>query len=82
MDYKVCGVFGAEKNKEENKEEKYYFKLNDFEQSVLLEVVNQSGESIANILIIGKKTGKVTRTECVSDKIGFDLDSCGRVKVE
>lgn len=78
MSYKVCGVFDAEKNKEE----KYYFKLTDFEQSVSLEVVNQSGESIANICIISKRTGKVTRIECISDKLGFDLDLWGRVKVE
>ena len=78
MDYKVCGVFDAEKNKEE----KYYFKLNDFEQSVSLEVVNQSGESIANICIISKKTGKITRIGCVPDKLGFDLTWDGMVKVE
>lgn len=78
MDYKVCGVFDAEKNKEE----KYYFKLNDFEQSVSLEVVNQSGESIENICIISKTTGKITRIDCITDKLGFDLTLDGMVKVE
>lgn len=76
MDYKVCGVFGAEKNKEE----KYYFKLNDFEQSVSLEVVNQSGESIANICIISKKSGKITRISGVTKKLGFDLTWDGMVR--
>ena len=78
MSYKVCGVYNAEKIAEE----KYYFKLTDCGDNAILSVVNQDGEVIANILMISKKTGKVTRTECVSDKIGFDLDSCGRVKVE
>ena len=39
MVYKVCGVFDAEKIKEEKKET-YYFKLTDFEQVVSLDVVN------------------------------------------
>ncbi len=78
MDYKVCGVFDAEKNKEE----KYYFKLNDFEQNVTLDAVNQSGESIANICIISKKSGKITRIGCVTKKLGFDLTWDGKVKVE
>ena len=78
MSYKVCGVYNAEKIAEE----KYYFKLTDCGDNAVLSVVNQDGEVIANILMISKKTGEVTRIECVSDKIGFDLDSCGRVKVE
>lgn len=81
MDYKVCGVFDAEKIKEE-KEEKYYFKLTDFEQSVSLEVVNQNGESIANICIISKKSGKINRIGSVTNKLGFDLTWDERVKVE
>ena len=80
MDYKVCGVFDAEKIKEEKKET-YYFKLTDFEQSVLLEVVNQSGEFIAKICIISKKSGKITRIGCVTDKLGFDLTWDGMVRV-
>jgi len=79
MGYKVCGVFDAEKIKEE---EKYFFKLTDCGDNAVLSVVNQDGEVIANILMISKKTGKVTRIECVSDKLGFDLDLWRRVKVE
>lgn len=78
MSYKVCGVYNAEKIVEE----KYYFKLTDCGDNAVLSVVNQDGKDIANILMISKKTGKVTRIECVSDKIGFDLDIWGRVKVE
>ena len=78
VDYKVCGVFDAEMIKEE----KYYFKLTDCGDNAVLSVVNQDGEVIANILMISKKTGKVTRIECVSDKLGFDLDLWRRVKVE
>ena len=79
MSYKVCGVYNAEKIKEE---EKYFFKLTDCGDNAVLSVVNQDGEVIANILMISKKTGKVTRIECVSDKLGFDLDLWRRVKVE
>ena len=77
MSYKVCGVYNAEKIAEE----KYYFKLTDCGDNAVLSVVNQDGEVIANILMISKKTGKVTRIECVSDKLGFDLDLWRRVKV-
>lgn len=81
MDYKVCGVFDAEKNKEEKKE-KYYFTLTDFEQSVSLNVVNQHGMDVACICIISKKTGKITRIGGIADKLGFDLTRDGKVKVE
>ncbi len=81
MGYKVCGVFDAEKIKEEKKE-KYYFKLTDFEQSVSLDVVNQYGKDVAYICIINKKTGKITRINSVTDKLGFDLTWDGMVKVE
>ena len=80
VDYKVCGVFDAEKIKEEKKE-KYYFKLTDFEQSVSLDVVNQRGITVASVCIIGKKSGKITRIGCITDKLGFDLTWDGRVKV-
>lgn len=79
MSYKVCGVYNAEKIKEE---EKYFFKLTDCGVNAILSVVDQDGEDIAIILMISKKTGVVTRIDCVSDKIGFDLDLWGRVKVE
>ncbi len=75
MDYKVCGVFDAKK-------EKYYFTLTDFEQSVSLNAVNQRGEDVACICIISKKTGKITRIGCVTNKLGFDLTWNGMVKVE
>lgn len=78
MDYKVCGVFDAEKIKEE----KYYFKLTDFERGVSLDVVNQRGEVVASICIISKKSGKITRIGSVTDKLGFDLTWDGMVKVE
>jgi hypothetical protein len=78
MDYKVCGVFDAEKIKEE----KYYFKLTDYEQNVSLDAVNQRGEVVASICIISKKSGKITRIGSVTDKLGFDLTLDGRVKVE
>lgn len=78
MGYKVCGVFDAEKNKEET----YYFKLTDFEQSVSLNVVNQRGMDVACICIISKKTGKITRIGGITDKLGFDLTWDGMVKVE
>ena len=78
MSYKVCGVYNAEKNK---KEEKYFFKLTDCGDNAVLSVVNQDGKDIANIFMISKKTGKVTRIECVSDEIGFDLTWDGMVKV-
>ena len=81
MDYKVCGVFDAEKIKEEKKE-KYYFKLTDFEQNVSLDVVNQRGEDVASICIISKKSGMITRIDSVADKLGFDLTWDGMVKVE
>jgi hypothetical protein len=78
MGYKVCGVYNAEKIKEE---EKYFFKLIDCGDNAVLSVVNQDGEEIAVILMISKKTGVVTRFDSVSEKIGFDLDLWGRVKV-
>jgi len=81
VDYKVCGVFDAEKIKEEKKE-KYYFKLTDFEQSVSLDVVNQCGTDVACICIISKKTGKITRIGGITDKLGFDLTWNGKVKVK
>ena len=81
MVYKVCGVFDAEKIKEEKKET-YYFKLTDFEQVVSLDVVNQRGETIASICIISKKSGKINRIGCITDKLGFDLTWNGMVKVE
>ena len=81
VDYKVCGVFDAEKIKEEKKET-YYFKLTDFEQSVALHVVNQYGMVVASICIISKKSGKITRIGCVTNKLGFDLTWNGMVKVE
>lgn len=77
MSYKVCGVYNAEKIAEE----KYYFKLTDCGDNAVLSVVNQDGEEIAVILMISKKTGVVTRFDSVSEKIGFDLDLWGRVKV-
>ena len=80
MVYKVCGVFDAEKIKEEKKK-KYYFKLTDFEQSVSLNVVNQCGTDVACICIISKKTGKITRIGGITDKLGFDLTWDGMVKV-
>jgi hypothetical protein len=80
VDYKVCGVFDAEKIKEKKKET-YYFKLTDFEQSVSLDVVNQYGKDVAYICIINKKTGKITRINSVTDKLGFDLTWDGMVKV-
>ena len=80
VDYKVCGVFDAEKIKEEKKK-KYYFKLTDFEQSVSLNVVNQCGTDVACICIISKKTGKITRIGGITDKLGFDLTWDGMVKV-
>ena len=81
MDYKVCGVFDTEKNKEEKKE-KFYFKLTDLEQSVSLDVVNQRGEDVASICIISKKSGKITCIGSVTKKLGFDLTLDGMVKVE
>lgn len=81
VDYKVCGVFDAEKIKEEKKE-KYYFKLTDFKESVSLNAVNQCGITVASVCIISKKSGKITRIGGITDKLGFDLDNCGRVKVE
>ena len=66
---------------QKRKEEKYYFKLTDFEQSVSLDVVNQRGEDIACICIISKKTGKITRIGSITDKLGFDLTWDGMVKV-
>ena len=81
MVYKVCGVFDAEKIKEEKKET-YYFKLTDFEQSVSLDVVNQYGKHVAYICIINKKSGKITRIGTITDKLGFDLTWDGMVKVE
>lgn len=78
VDYKVCGVFDAEKIKEE----KYYFKLTDFERSVTLDAVNQRGEVVASICTINKKSGKITRLNSVTDKLGFDLTWDGKVKVE
>jgi len=80
MTYKVCGVFDAEKIKEEKKET-YYFKLTDFEQNVTLDVVNQCGTDVACICIISKKTGKITRIDGITDKLGFDLTWVGMVKV-
>ena len=81
MVYKVCGVFDAEKNKEEKKE-KYYFTLTNYEENVSLKVVNQWGMIVAYICIISKKTGKITRIGGITDKLGFDLVEKGRVKVE
>ena len=81
MDYKVCGVFDAEMIKEEKKE-KYYFTLSDFEQSVSLNAVNQRGEDVACICIISKKTGKITRIGSITYKLGFELTWDGMVKVE
>ena len=81
VDYKVCGVFDAEKIKKEKKET-FYFKLTDFEQSVSLDVVNQCGITVASVCIISKKSGKITRIGCITDKLGFDLTWDGRVKVE
>ena len=78
MGYKVCGVYDAKKIKEE----KYYFKLTDFEQSVTLDAVNQRGMDVACICIISKKTGKITRIGGITDKLGFDLTWDGKVKVE
>lgn len=78
MDYKVCGVYDAEKIKEE----KYYFTLTDYKESVSLDVVNQRGEVVASICIISKKSGKITRIGSVTDKLGFDLTWNGMVKVE
>ena len=80
MVYKVCGIFDAEKIKEEKKET-YYFKLIDFEQSVALHVVNQYGMAVASVCIISKKSGKITRIGSITDKLGFDLTWNGRVKV-
>ena len=80
MVYKVCGVFDAEKIKEEKKE-KYYFKLTDFEQSVSLDVVNQCGITVASVCIISKKSGKITRIGSITDKLGFELTWNGMVKV-
>jgi hypothetical protein len=81
MDYKVCGVFDAEKIKKEKKET-YYFKLTDFEQNVSLDVVNQYGITVASVFIISKKSGKITRIDSITDKLGFDLTWDGMVKVE
>jgi hypothetical protein len=81
MVYKVCGVFDAEKIKEEKKE-KYYFTLTDFKESVSLDVVNQRGETVASVFIISKKSGKITRIGSITDKLGFDLIWNGMVKVE
>ena len=81
MGYKVCGVFDAEKIKEEKKE-KYYFTLTDLKESVALHVVNQYGMAVASICIISKKSGKITRIGCVTNKLGFDLTWNGMVKVE
>lgn len=81
VDYKVCGVFDAEKIKEEKKET-YYFKLTNFEQSVSLDVVNQCGITVASVCIISKKSGKITRIGSITDKLGFDLTWDGMVKVE
>ena len=78
MDYKVCGVFDTEKIKEE----KYYFTLTDYKESVSLDVVKQRGEVVASICIISKKSGKITRIGSVTDKLGFDLTWNGMVKVE
>jgi len=78
MDYKVCGVYDAEKIKEE----KYYFKLTDYKENVSLDVVNQRGEDVASICIISKKSGKINRIGSVADKLGFDLTWDGMVKVE
>ena len=81
MDYKVCGVFDAEKIKEEKKE-KYYFTLTDFGQYVSLDVVKQCGIPVASVCIISKKTGKIARIGSVTNKLGFDLTWNGMVKVE
>ena len=80
MVYKVCGVFDAEKIKEEKKET-YYFKLTDFEQNVSLDVVNQYGITVASICIISKKSGNITRIDGITDKLGFDLTWDGMVRV-
>ena len=80
VDYKVCGVFDAEKIKEEKKET-YYFSLTDFEQSVSLDVVNQCGITVASVCIISKKSGKITRIGSITDKLGFELTWNGMVKV-
>ena len=79
MGYKVCGVFDAEKIKEEKKET-YYFKLTDFEQNVSLDVVNQCGTTVASVFIISKKSGKITRIGSITDKLGFDLTWIGMVE--
>jgi hypothetical protein len=80
VDYKVCGVFDAEKIKEEKKET-YYFSLTDFEQSVSLDVVNQCGITVASVCIISKKSGEITRIGSITDKLGFELTWNGMVKV-
>lgn len=67
-------------------EERLYFKLEDWTSSdvVIIKVVRENGCNIDAPFIcsINKTSGKIRREEDVNNKIGFDLDELGRVKVE
>ena len=77
----IEGVFDEKKKYEE----RLYFKLENWgENNVMIKIVDETGDEIEAPYIcrINKTTGKIRRDLDVNDKIGFDLDEEGRVKVE
>jgi len=72
-------------NKDTVKEPKYYFKLENWtSEEAMIKIVDEDGFEIdyPYICRINKTTGRICRAQYVDEKIGFELDDCGRVKVE
>ena len=77
----IEGVFDEKKKCEES----LYFKLTNWDKNnVMIKIVNETGDEIKAPFIcrINKTTGRICRAQYVDEKIGFELDDCGRVKVE
>jgi hypothetical protein len=77
----IEGVFDEKKKYEE----RLYFKLENWdENNVMIKIVDETGDEIEAPYIcrINKTTGKIHREQNVNNKINFDLDEKGRVKVE
>lgn len=74
------GVEGIFKGEVEN----VYFNLVDNGESVTLELVDENGNHVmcGNICNISKKSGRINTCWNIDRKLGFTLDSYGRVIVD
>ena len=83
MKYKYCGIYG-EKKEEEEEEKKIYLHFGlDGDGDPALSVVDEDGESIAQLFYIAahsiRRYGNISPD--IAEALNFHLDAEGRIKI-